>query len=246
MALLTSCVSEEYKASRGERKAIAKGNEKYVEQNYGDAMNNYREALGYIPESLPGKFNSALSQIRNAENLTDTLKENALKSALMTFDSIAKNGIEPDISSKSFYNMGNVMFNARNMDEAIKFYKEALRINPNDSVARRNLRIAQLNQPPKQPQDKNDNQDNKEDDKQQEKNTNSSNQDQNKQDEKKEQPQQPQQPRQQKTQPQEPQDVNKEMSDRILRNGQNKEDEVRKQLYRNSSKINSRSRSKKW
>lgn len=240
--LLASCVSKEYKASRGEREAIAEGNKNYEKKDFQAASENYDKAMEYVPGSLTAHFNSTLSGLRTALALSDSLKAAGLENAFVRFDSIAETVPSSLIASSSYYNMGNLMFSQQKIDESIELYKKALRINPSDSVARRNLRIAQLN---RKPNDKNnggggDNQDNKDQDKQQDKKKEENKEDQNNQ-------QQPQQPQEQQPQ-QSQQKLNQGAADRILQRSQNKENEVRRQMYKNAARqdVSKQHRVKNW
>lgn len=233
--LLSSCVSDKYKSERGERQAIAKGNVEYNGKNYTEAGTHYDEAIIYNPHGMTGKFNKALSQLRFALALTDSTRQKGLELAYGQFEELASSVTIPNISSQAYYNMGNIMFADKKIPESIELYKNALRINPADSLARRNLRIAQLNQSPKDKNNQNQN-DNKNKDKDKD----------NKQQQPK--PQSQQQPQQQRPQPQQPQQFKQGSSDRILQRSQSKENEVRKQLYKRAADkdINRRHRIKNW
>lgn len=243
--LLTSCVSDEYKSSRGERETIAEGNRNYEDKNFPAAAECYEKAIGYVPGSLPAHFNSTLSQLRNTLSLTDSLRESGLDKVYGRFDSIAESVPASSVASMSYYNMGNLMFSRENIDESIELYKKALRINPADSLARRNLRIAQLN---RKPQDKNNNgggNDNNED-KNKDQNKPQDNKQQDNQEKKEDQQPQNQQPQQQ--QPAQPQQLNQGAGDRILQRSQNKENEVRRQMYKNAARqdVSKQHRVKNW
>ena len=79
------------------------------------------------------------------------------------------------LQSMAFYNRGNIAYNAQDYPRAIDFYKQALRLIPDDDEARYNLRMAQLklkdqqqnqNQNQNQDQNKDQNQDQNKDQKQ--------------------------------------------------------------------------------
>lgn len=240
LLLLTSCVSEEYKASRGEREAIAEGNGQYAEEKYAEASEAYGRALQHNASSVPGCFDEALADMRLALALSDSAKIKGMQTAYERFDSIARNYPGSAVAAQSYYNMGNLMYVQNKIDESIDLYKRSLRINPSDSLARRNLRIAQLNQPPK---DKNGGGGGGNDDKNQDKDKKDDKQQQQQQNPQQQQPQKPQQ-----QQPAQPQQLNQGASDRILQRSQNRENEVRRQLYKSASdaSINKRHRIKNW
>ena len=234
---LVSCVSEEYKSSRAEREAIEKGNKQYADSAYSEATEFYEEALENVPSSAPASFNHALSSMHEALTLTDdTLKAMSLGKVVVQFDSIARTSPDKSVASRAFYNAGNIRMISKDYPGAIDYYKRSLRINPEDSLARRNLRIAQLNLPPKQngggggDNDQNQKQD----------------QDQNKDKQPQQQQPQQQQPQQQRPQQSQPQQPKRgeANADRILQRAQNKENEVRRKLYRQNQGV--QQRSKNW
>lgn len=245
---LSSCVSKEYKKSRIEREKLEKGNREYSNGKYDEALGSYNDALAASPTSLPATFNASLAALRGVPALPDSLKEEGMQFALEGFKTVAQHEPPSEITSFAYYNMGNMFYNVRQLDEAIEFYKQALRINPEDANARRNLRIAQLNRQQQQDnqqnnqQDNEQNQDNQQDNKD---NQQDNNNDENKQDQQdKQDSQNNQQPQQQPQQPRK----NQDSSDRILQRSQNKENELRQQLYKNAANdaVNSRHRLKKW
>ncbi|MCM1320356.1 MAG: hypothetical protein NC217_08265 [Muribaculaceae bacterium] len=236
--------------ARHVRKAIIDGNAAYRVKNYKEALEDYDKALSEDESNLLATFNKALAQVRLAENLnmtTDSLNNEQRQAnskamnkyyeeASKNFEYVAKRVSDnPELAQKANYNRGNISFNiAKNTDtedatkyfqEAISYYKQALRMNPNDNAARRNLRIAQLNLP-KNNQDQNQDQNkdqNKEQNQDQDKNKD--NQDQQGQDNDQNQ-QQPQNP---PAQPQK-QDMNAQSADRLLRRSADKENEARRRL----------------
>lgn len=237
--MLTSCVSDDYKASRNARKAIAAGNKDYEDENYNDAREHYDDALERMPHNATAMFNNALAHMRMAMALTDSARTKGLQEALQEFENLAAASTDPLVASQAYYNMGNMMLQEKQIPESIDLYKKALRINPADSLARRNLRIAQLNQ---QPQDKNNgggggqnNDKDKEKDKKKD-NSNGNGQDKDKDKDKEKQQNPEQQPQQPQSPQQQPQQLSQGSSDRILQRSQNKENELRSRLYRQAAK----------
>lgn len=165
-------------STRAERKLITKGNSLYNERKFVEAESIYQEALKVNPSSAEARYNLGLSQIKQVTNPTDTTGKNKklMDSARKNFSDVASLAkTKPGLASKANYNLGNVEFNAKDFAKAIEYYKQALRINPNDNNARKNLRIAQKNLQ-KQNQDQNKQDQNK--DKQDNKDQNKDNQDQ--------------------------------------------------------------------
>lgn len=164
VAIAVVTVSPTYAQSvRSERKLITAGNKLYKEGKFAEAIIKYNEALKINPESAVAKFNNGLGRIRMAEKATgnDSLRTKLMQGAVADLSEVAKHGAKKaDLASKANYNLGNLSFQQEDYAEAIRLYKQALRLNPGFNDARRNLRIAQLKQQQQQNnQDNNQNQD---------------------------------------------------------------------------------------
>lgn len=219
------------KSTRQERRLITEGNKQYLERKFVEAAGIYEEALKVNPGSTSARYNLGLSQIRQVTNPQDTTPKNK-----QLLDMARKNLIEvgqrskthPGIASKAYYNLGNLEFNSKEYGKAIDYYKQALRIDPNDDNARRNLRIAQKQQ---QKQDQQDQQ-----------------QDQQNQQDKQDQQNQQQQQQNQQQQPKE-QQINQQTAERILQAMDNKENQTRSRVNRAKKGENSEAAgrsSKRW
>lgn len=157
------------KSTRKERRLIMKGNDLYRERKFVESQSVFEEALRENSSSAEARYNLGLSQIRQVANLADTTAKNRAKidQARKNFQDVASLAkTKPGLAAKANLNLGNIEFKAQDFQKAVDYYKQALRIDPNDEKARKNLRIAQLNLK-KQNQDKNKdkNQDKKEQDK---------------------------------------------------------------------------------
>lgn len=151
--------------SRKERRYVREGNELYKKGKYKEAAKDYQLALSLNPSFAAAKYNLSLSQLRIAvsPDTPEKQKQQYMQEGAAGMNDISGLGAsDPKLASKANYNLGNIAFNSQKYPEAISFYKQALRFNPDDDVARRNLRIAQKkldqqNQDNKQNQDKNKN-----------------------------------------------------------------------------------------
>lgn len=216
---------------RAERKLIRRGNSLYNEKKYREASKMYEDALKANPESSVGLFNLGMSQIRQGlVKDTTKLTQQMLTQGKENLSKVAALGMKnPRVASLASYNLGNMAFNDQDYSSAISFYKQALRINPDDNNARRNLRIAQLKQ---QEQDKNNKDDKNQD----------QNQDQDKKDQQDQQNQQNQDQNQNKNdnrdsnkdqpKPHNEKDINPQTADQILRAVENKENQTRNRVMR--------------
>lgn len=215
-------------ATKKERSLILEGNRYYTGRKFQEALNCYNEALKDNPKSSVAAFNVALANMGVAASMKgqDSIAQDMAKHSMELFRDVAQRYItKNNLSSKAFYNLGNMAFLSEDYATAIDCYKNALRLNPADNDARKNLRIAQKKQ---QQQDK----------------------DKNKQDQQ-QQNQQQNQPQNQPQQPQKPQQLDNQTSQQILNNIERRENQTRMQRARqnpeNKGERGFRSRSsKQW
>lgn len=220
-----------FASSPGERHArtfVNEGNEAYRAKDYQAALKKYNDALNAEPRNVTALFNKALATTKIADALPQNKeKEKAemLQQASAWFEDVAKHVSDyPELASRANYNRGNISFNAQQYQEAIEHYKDALRLNPNDNNARRNLRIAQQRLPK---QDKNNNQDQNKDNNKQDQDRKDRDDKQNrdnKNDDKQNQKDK-QSPRSQQNQG----GMSDQTADRILKRSADKENQTRKQ-----------------
>ena len=133
-------------STRKERRLISEGNRLYKEGKFKEASKQYQMAVAVNPQSPEARFNLALSHLKLAAQpgVDEKQREQLMKSGTEGMSAIAGVGASnPKLASYVAYNLGNVAFNAQQYPEAIQCYKQALRFNPDDDTARRNLRIAQ-------------------------------------------------------------------------------------------------------
>lgn len=221
MLLGISAVPVAQASTRAERRLVTKGNKLYTERKFVEAESVYQEALRENPQSTSARYNLGLSQLRQVKNLKDSTPktQKLIEGARQNLTEAARNVKQrPGIAAKANYNLGNMEFNMEQYQKAIDYYKQSLRIDPDDDNARRNLRIAQ-----KKLQQQN-----------QDKNKQNQNQDQqdkkDQQDQKNQQQQQPQQ-QEQKQQLQE-QKINEQTAQRILQAMDSKENQTRARVNR--------------
>ena len=173
--------AKEAKTIRKERNLIREGNKLYNYKRFAEAEVKYRQALGANPDSEIGLYNLAASLIKQAG------KEDKLEnrnSPIFKADSILNNLVaiskDPKLTSRAFYNLGNIAFNEEKYDRSVAMYKDALRRNPDDDQARENLRLAQKKLQQQQQQDQDKDKDKKDDKQNQDQDQKQDKQDQNK------------------------------------------------------------------
>lgn len=233
-------------STRKERRLISAGNDAYKQRNFKDAQSLYQAALDENAASAEALYNLGLSQIRQIVNFEDTAANNKSKIdiARKNFQNVANLAKQkPGLAAKANLNLGNIEFKAKDFQKAVDYYKQALRIDPNDDKARKNLRIAQLNlknqQNQDQNQDQNKNQD-KDKDKDQNKDQNKDKQDNKDQDKQEDQ--------QKDKDQQKDNNISKQSAERILKAVDNKESATRARVTKGNEKTqNARGRNmRRW
>ena len=234
-------------STRQERRLITSGNKLYVERKFKDAAIKYQDALKENGSSAVAKYNLGMAQIRQVADLKDTTARAAslIETGIKNLSEVAAMAKEkPGLASKANYNLGNIEFTREKYAEAINFYKQALRIDPKDENARKNLRIAQLKQQ-NQNNDNKDNQDNKQDQQKDQNKDQQQDQDKNKdqnQDQNKDQNQDQKKDNQQ-------QNINNQTASQILQAVDNKENQTRARVNRankGEKAAAAGARSKRW
>ena len=179
-------------AQRKVRQAVREGNSLYHKEDYLNAEIQYRTALdGNAADSL-AMYNLGNSLFRQQQ---DEKAQEALRHYTNAAQ-MAQKGGDRQLAAKAFYNAGDICMAAQQYQQAVQYFKRALRNDPLDDEARYNLFLAQklLDQ-----QQQNQDRQNKKDSQQQDQNQQQQ-QDQQKQDESDQQ--QDQDPNQQENQDQ--------------------------------------------
>lgn len=214
-------------ATKKERDLIISGNKAYEGEKFAEARSFYEEALKENPASAEARYNLGLAKLKlyNPGDTTRT-NRNLIEDARSAFSDISgMYKTKPQLAKNASYNLGNLSMAEKNYAEAIDYYKQALRLNPDDEKARRNLRIAQLNlkknesNKNKNNNDNDNKEDNKKDkDKEKDKDKNKENNSQNNKDQKN------QDNRQQNNQQG---GISKQAAAQILKASENKENQTR-------------------
>ncbi len=128
---------------RLERNHINAGNDFFNDKKLDEAEIEYRKALEANPSSPVATFNLAtvlfkmdVEKNADSDKAINTAKADSLLAELK--------GAPDVLMGFAHYDRGNVRYLLEQWQEAIEFYKEALRKNPNDKWAQYNLRMAQL------------------------------------------------------------------------------------------------------
>jgi Ca-activated chloride channel homolog len=122
----------ELQAQQIENAEIFKGNEAYRKQEYTKAQQAYQKALEKSPKNATASFN-----LGNA-----LFRDNKAEEASKVFEATADNASDKKEKADANYNNGVSLTRQKKTAESVLAYKEALRLNPADSLARENLQRA--------------------------------------------------------------------------------------------------------
>ena len=216
---------------------LRKADRDYLNNDYKSAEENYTKAQK-AERSTKGDYNLANS-IYQQQRYDESAKQ---------YGDIATKTQDNKLKFNSLYNKGNAHFWKKEYDKAIDSYKNALRMNPNDMDAKKNLALAQrmLQQQQQQQQKDKENQDknnkNNDKDKQNEQNKdenqdeNQDKQDPNQKGKQDQNPQQQQQNPQQNPQQQSQQEMKKDQARQILQIMDDEERKVQQRLRKGKPK----------
>ena len=133
------------KMTKQERVCLRNGNKLYEKKRYAEAEVEYRKALQANPSSEKAQFNLATALMRQGSvTAQQDDDKNPMKQAEGLLANLAKGAQDKQLRGKASYDLGNIAYGRQQYDQAVEFYKQALRCNPDDDQARHNLRLAQL------------------------------------------------------------------------------------------------------
>jgi tetratricopeptide (TPR) repeat protein len=108
---------------------LEQGNKLYKEQQFDKAAEAYGKVLVKAPKNSVANY-----------NLGNTLyRKNNAAEAEKLFDATIDNSDDKKIVSDAWYNKGVSLTQQKKLEESIEAYKQALRLNPTDTLARENL-----------------------------------------------------------------------------------------------------------
>jgi len=119
---------------------VAEGRAAYEAGKYEDALAAFEAAKKERPDDAAVEFNRAVA-------LAQLGRVAEAKSA---FQRVAESN-KPELQQKAWYNLGNVHAGMSERKEALQSYRRALKLDPNDALARHNYEVVLRNLPPPQP-----------------------------------------------------------------------------------------------
>jgi len=210
-----------------DRKEVRSGNRAYKDGDVERAEIDYRRALTEDSTSVFARYNlgNALYKRQNPEEAEKIVKP------------IVDSLYDTNIKSATFHNLGNYALDGKKYKEAIEYYKDALRLNPDDYETKSNLAYAQkmLKNEDGGGDGGDQNQDKDDQDENQDKNDQNQDQNQNNQEQNQDQNNQP------------PPTITPQDAQQMLQAIQNKENETQEKVNREKAKLlQSKQKEKYW
>jgi tetratricopeptide (TPR) repeat protein len=122
-------ITVQFANAQKDNRDLEQGNKLYKEQQFDKAAEAYEKVLVKAPKNSVANYNLGNTLYR---------KNNAAEAEKM-FDATIDNSDDKKIVSDAWYNKGVSLTQQKKLEESIEAYKQALRLNPTDTLARENL-----------------------------------------------------------------------------------------------------------
>ncbi|MBS1759312.1 MAG: tetratricopeptide repeat protein [Bacteroidetes bacterium] len=129
---LIFCISATQAQPGKADRLIQEGNKNYKQKNYSQAAEQYKSAMQADTANQVAVFNLANTYYRM----------NKQDEAIQLYNSLSAYKKNLALQEKALYNQGVVFGKKNSLEQSIESYKDALRLNPDDSAARENLQKA--------------------------------------------------------------------------------------------------------
>lgn len=214
--------------AQDDRQLIREGNKLYRSGQYAQAETKYRKALEKNAGNVRASYNLGCA----------LMKQGKTEEADKQFSLVASSSqADKEFRSKNYYNKGVMYQSKKEYEKAIDAYKNALRLNPSDEHARKNLAFCKRQLQKQQQQQQN--QDQKNNQNQQDKKDKKDKNDQQKE-------QQNNQNQQDKQQPEQKDEMSKENAEQLLNAAMQEEKATQQRLKKAMQQPSKRNLDKNW
>src|ERR1700752_2180528 len=111
---------------------IREGNKFYKEGKYDEALEAYNKAVKKNPDDLTAMYNRSNALAKKGDK----------NAAMEGYEKLLSAAKDPKILERSFYDKGVLHQQQQQLDESIEAWKSALKLDPEDRLARENLQKA--------------------------------------------------------------------------------------------------------
>lgn len=224
-----------------ERKYIRDGYRAYMDEDYNEAEVSFRKAEEKKSDSYAARYNTSAA----------LYQQNKLEESGKRFSELLQETSDPAKQAKLLHNIGNVMVEGQQYQQAVEAYKQSLKLNPGDDDTRYNLAYAleKLREQQQQNQDQQQNKDQQDQKNQDQNKQDQENRDQQQDDQNQQQQQQQEQEAQQDDQQQQqaqPQQLTQEEAERLLNAILQKEKDVKEEVDKKKAKAAKIKTDKDW
>lgn len=122
-------ITVQFALAQKDNRDLEQGNKLYKEQQFDKAAEAYEKVLVKAPKNSVANYNLGNTLYR---------KNNAAEAEKM-FDATIENSDDKKVVSDAWYNKGVCLTQQKKLEGSIEAYKQALRLNPADTLARENL-----------------------------------------------------------------------------------------------------------
>lgn len=122
-------ITVQFALAQKDNRDLEQGNKLYKEQQFDKAAEAYEKVLVKAPKNSVANYNLGNTLYR---------KNNAAEAEKM-FDATIENSDDKKVVSDAWYNKGVSLTQQKKLEGSIEAYKQALRLNPADTLARENL-----------------------------------------------------------------------------------------------------------
>lgn len=140
--LVLSVISVLIGYAQDDRQLIREGNKLYRSGQYAQAETTYRKAVNKNPNNPQANYNLGCA----------LMKQGKTEEADKQFSLLTSSNADKELRAKTYYNKGVMYQGKKDYEKAIDAYKNALRLNPADEHARKNLALCKRQQQKQQQQ----------------------------------------------------------------------------------------------
>jgi Ca-activated chloride channel homolog len=144
MSLFFAAAARADDASRSGAESVKEGNKLLAEYKYADALAAYDKAAERLPDSAPVAYNRGIALYRLGEyDKAEPAFQDALRSANTELEVKAKYNLGRCAHAAALTKTDNLEAAINDLSRAVRFYQDALQLDPKDQDAQKNKELAE-------------------------------------------------------------------------------------------------------